>query len=194
MRGFSKAFCLVICLVSILVPVFASGRNTVISVTGFEKDGDVYGMDLGLRYIHDFDMGMSLSVDLNQFAPIIENGEIYTYEYETELNQDIVLGVMGRFDLSNIKIRLGGGLDLYMLYGEMGESEYKSNQLHIGLSAMADIQLTLWRHFAICLNGGVSYFFAGFADSKPYRGDAYNHILDVNRFKFTASVGLGGTF
>ncbi len=194
MRRSGKAFCLVICLILVLVPVFASERNNILSVSGFVKDGEVYGMNLGVRYIHDFDRALSLSVDLNQFVPIAENGDIYSVKYDVESFQDIVLCAMGRVDISNLKIRLGGGLDLYSLVAQMGEAEYKSNQLHIGLSAIADLQLTLWRHFAICVNGGVSYYFAGFANSTPYRGEAYNHALDVNRLKISASVGLGGSF
>ncbi len=185
---------MVACLLCILAPAFAAGGNNILSSTGFHMDGDVLSLDLGFRYIRDLDKGMSLSVDLHEYIPIFENGDMYSWNYESELNQDIILCMMKRFERSNMTARLGAGLDLYSFSGDMGESEYRAYKTQLGLCAAADLQVTLWDVFALCLNGDVSYFLAGFSKSKPYRGVSSSQFSWVNSLRFTASVGLGASF
>ncbi len=196
-----RVYCLLICFFFVLVSVSASGRNNILLVPGFgmnssvdDDRGNICGLDTGVRYIHDFDNKLSLSVNLNHFIPIVEDGEIYSGVYETESHENAVISLMRRFDFSRLRIRLGGGLDLYSLEAKMGETEYKAIQLHLGLGAMADLQYTFWKHFAICLSGGVSYYFAGFSNSTPYRGADYFSTLDIERLRFSASLGLGCSF
>ena len=193
--------CILICTIFSAASVFASPDNHFLATAGYgtsmyseDKQAKVSGLDLGIMYVHDTGKPLSVFVISNTFLPIISDGGLYSGRYETESFQNTFAGIAWRVVDSRFKARLGIGLNLELLEAERGEAEWKRTQLTAGIGTLINLQYTFSRHFSICLNGGLSYYFGGIAGTTPYRGEEEAKTVQEGKLSISASIGLGYSF